>query len=201
MIDNSMFSFNEYLIFVIAYLIGSIPFGVLVAKAYGCSNLTSQGSGNIGATNVVRVCGKRAGVTAFILDFLKSAIPTTIYIYQFGMGEGALTCGLLAVFGHILPVFNRFRGGKGVATSFGALAAINPAIAIITTLIWVACYKITKISSASALLSFALMPFAFLFYNPDMNTMVFAITISLVIYIRHIENIKRLLNGQENGFK
>ncbi len=198
-----MFSFNEYLYFIAAYLIGSVPFGIIVAKVAGVGDITKQGSGNIGATNVARVGGKKLGTATFILDFLKCYIPTTIYIDQFGYGDGALICAFLIVIGHILPVFNRFRGGKGVACGFGALLALNPYVCIISLLIWLACFLTTRISSASALLSFALMPFVLFMVNTSASTnlMLFALALSAVIYIRHIENIKRLLGGNEKGFK
>lgn len=198
-----MFSFNEYLYFIVAYLIGSIPFGIIVARIGGVGDITKHGSGNIGATNVARVGGKKLGAATFILDFLKCYIPTTIYIYQFGYNEGALICGLMGVIGHILPLFNRFKGGKGVASSYGALMAISPLVCVISLLVWLACFLSTRISSASALLSFALMPIIFFVFNKTGNTniMLFAIVLSTIIYVRHIENIKRLLNGSENGFK
>jgi glycerol-3-phosphate acyltransferase PlsY len=191
-----VFSFNEYLFFASSYLIGSIPFGLIVAKLAGIGDITTQGSGNIGATNVMRVGGKRLGVIVFLLDFLKSFIPTTAYMLYFGPNDGVLICAILAVIGHILPIFNKFKGGKGVATGFGAIMAINIIVGVFALLLWLVCYLVTRISSASALFAFALMPFAFLF-SKNINIMIFAIALSLIIYARHIDNIKRLLNGQE----
>lgn len=198
-----MFTFNEYLYFIVSYLIGSIPFGIIVARLYDIGDITKQGSGNIGATNVARVGGKKLGTITFLLDFLKCYIPTTIYIYIYGNNDGTLICAILAVIGHILPAFNKFKGGKGVATGYGAIMAISPVVCIISLLIWVICFFSTRISSASALLSFALMPFVFFFINRSGNTNIFlfAIVLSSIIYIRHIENIKRLLNGGEKGFR
>ena len=196
-----MFTFNEYLYFIVAYLIGSVPFGIIVARMAGIGDITKQGSGNIGATNVARVGGKKLGAICFLLDFLKCYIPTTIYIMYFGFNDGALITALLSVIGHILPVFNRFKGGKGVATGFGALMAINPYICLVSILLWAACFFTTRISSASALFSFAMMPFVFFVMGSTNHQMIFAIALSLIIYARHIDNIKRLLNGNEKGFK
>ncbi len=195
-----MYGFNEILFVTAAYLIGSIPFGIIVAKLAGIGDLTTQGSGNIGATNVTRVGGKKLGAATFILDFLKGFIPATIYIYYFSADDVALACALAAVIGHVLPVFNRFKGGKGVATGFGAIMAISPIVCLISLLLWLACFKIIRISSVAALFSFGFMPFMFLIVTDKTNVMAFAIALSMIIFVRHLDNIKRLLDGKEKGF-
>jgi glycerol-3-phosphate acyltransferase PlsY len=196
-----VFSFNEYLFFAVAYLIGSIPFGVIVSKIAGIGDITKQGSGNIGATNVARVGGKKLGFITFFLDFTKGCLPAVIFIEYFGASLSALIFSLLLIIGHIFPIFNKFKGGKAVATSFGVIFTISPIVGIFTALLWLACFKITKISSASALFSFALMPFSFLFVTNQNQVLIFAMAVSLIIYIRHIENIKRLIMGSEKSFK
>ena len=196
-----MLSFNEYLLFVFAYLIGSIPFGVIVAKMAGIGDITKQGSGNIGATNVARIGGKKLGFVTFLLDFSKGCLPTVLYIHYLDEGIATLIFALLIIVGHIFPIFNKFKGGKAVASSFGVIFAISPIVGIFTAFLWIACFKITRISSAAALFSFALMPFSFLFITDKTQVLVFAMVLSLIIYIRHIENIKRLIMGSEKSFK
>lgn len=196
-----MFSFNEYLFFVLAYLIGSIPFGVIIARMYGLGDITKLGSGNIGATNLTRVGGKKLGSITFLLDFMKSALPTFAFKSLFPGNDGYLICALLAVIGHILPVFNNFKGGKGVASSFGALLAVSPLIFLLTAATWVATFLITRISSASAILAFSLMPVFTATITSNFRVMIFAIILSLIIFICHLSNIKRLLNGEEKKFK
>ncbi len=198
--NRPMFTFNEYLFFIASYLLGSIPFGIIVAKLYGVKDITQHGSGNIGATNVVRVSGKKAGALCFMLDFCKGLIPVLLYMHYFGINEGRFIVALLVVIGHILPVFNRFRGGKGVATGFGVLMAISPFLGFSAILLWVACFLTTRISSASALFSYSFMPFFLLPITDNVYAMIFAVILSLIIYIRHIDNIKRLLKGKEKPF-
>ena len=197
-----MFSFNEYLFLPLAYLIGSIPFGVFVAKLGGIKDITKQGSGNIGATNILRVGGKKLGALTFILDFLKGLVPITIYIYLYGLTIFTLYGAVLCVIGHIFPIFNKFKGGKGVATSLGVIMAINPQVCLIMLALWVLLFLITKISSASALFIFAMMPFVILVINSqNKEFMIFGIVLSIIIYLSHTANIKRLLNGTEKSFK
>jgi len=198
---NTVFTFNEYLFLAAAYLAGSIPFGVIVARIYGLGDITKHGSGNTGATNLARVGGKKCGATTFILDLLKGFLPLTIYINLHGVDNVALMGGIVCVIGHIFPIFNRFKGGKGVATSFGVMLAVNPLVCVIMLCLWLILFIVTKISSVSALLSFALMPFIFFTINSSNNIMLFGIVLSMIIYICHIENIKRLLNGTEKSFK
>lgn len=180
---------------------GSIPFGIIVAKLTGLGDLTKQGSGNIGATNVVRVGGRKLGAVTFLLDFLKGCLPTILYINIFGTGPGEFICALLTVIGHIFSVFNKFKGGKGVATGFGVIMAADPTICIISLLLWLGCFLVTRISSASALFSFAMTPFIVFILSDDKNLIAFSILLSLIIYITHYENIKRLLNGREGEVK
>jgi glycerol-3-phosphate acyltransferase PlsY len=147
------------------------------------------------------VGGKKPGAITFLLDLLKGFLPVYIYIYDQGMDNIALIAGVLCVIGHIFPLFNRFKGGKGVATSFGVMLAINPLVCIIMLCLWAISFILTRISSAAALLSFALMPFIFFTINSSENIMMFGIVLSMIIYICHFENIKRLLNGTEKSFK
>jgi len=200
-----VFSFNEYLYFITAYLIGSISFGIIVTRLAGIKDITKHGSGNIGATNVTRVAGKKLGTLCFLLDFAKCYVPTTIYMFYLGTGKGTLIFAGMVVVGHIFSIFNRFKGGKGVASSFGAIMAIDPVVALATIGLWLVCFAVTRISSVAALFSFSIMPFLFFAMgNSGFNTtelFAFSIILSIIIYLRHLENIKNLLSGTEKGFK
>ncbi|MGB9735414.1 MAG: glycerol-3-phosphate 1-O-acyltransferase PlsY [bacterium] len=197
------------LIFVAAFLIGSLPTGYLVAKAKGI-NIRTIGSGNIGATNVTRAMGKAWGAFVLIVDALKGFIPVFLvkeYITSPSperMYVLMTTVGALAVAGHVFTPFLKFKGGKGIATTLGVLLAISPVLALILILIWIIAFLITRISSVGALSSALLMPVIvlFIFHKPILNIMIgFSIFMTIFIFFTHRENIKRLYRGEEKGFK
>lgn len=197
-----MFGFNEYLFLSIAYLLGSIPFGAVLVKMIGLGDIRSQGSGNIGATNVVRVAGKKIGAVVFLLDLIKGFLPAYMYINCFGGDDMNKYCiAATAVLGHIFPVWLKFKGGKGVATGFGAILSVNPVLFLVAVGLWLIAYFTTKISSVSALVSYGLLPFVAFFVYQGENLMIFLFLLTLLIYFRHYANIKRLLNGEEKPFK
>lgn len=198
-----MFSFNEYIIFACAYLISSIPFGLIIVKFYGLGNLSNQGSGNIGATNVARVAGKKLAILTFILDFIKGFLPVVIYKIMFPENPlGFSLTALIAVLGHMFMVWLNFKGGKGVATGIGVVFAINPLAGFLGVLSWVICFKFTKISSASALCCFGLIPFYIILTGTkDIELIIFSAILTFLVYMKHYQNIIRLLNGEESSFK
>lgn len=198
-----MFSFNEYLFLALSYILGSIPFGLIIVKFYGLGNISKQGSGNIGATNVARVAGKKLGIMTFLLDFLKGVLPVLLYMKLFpDSNYGHFVSAGLAVLGHIFTPWLKFRGGKGVATGLGTVFAINYMVGILCIVTWLICFKITRISSVSALLCYGLMPIFFYFMeNNNDYIMHFSIFLSIAVFIKHHANIKRLLNGEETSFK
>ncbi|WDT75851.1 MAG: glycerol-3-phosphate 1-O-acyltransferase PlsY [Candidatus Manganitrophus sp.] len=182
---------------IIAYLVGSIPAGLLVSKFSGGIDPRQAGSKNIGATNVMRVAGKKAAALTLIGDLLKGLLPVAAARLFNLTEEGLLLVGLSAILGHIFPVYLKFKGGKGVATSFGVFLGIAPLIALIALLIWIAGISFSKYSSVGALSAFAALPFLAVLLKPEMKFVLFSTIISILVYIRHKENIQRLIAGRE----
>ena len=180
---------------VLGYLLGAIPFGLILTHAAGLGDIRKVGSGNIGATNVLRTGNKGLAATTLLLDGAKGAAAVLLAGFLAGDNAG-LWAGLGAVLGHLFPVWLGFRGGKGVATGFGVLiAAVWPA-GLIAGAVWLAMAKLVKISSLAALTSFALAPvLALLLGGPNVATLAFAIAV--LVFIRHHANITRLLAGTE----
>lgn len=182
---------------IIAYLVGSVPAGLLVSKFSGGIDPRQAGSKNIGATNVMRVAGKKAAALTLIGDLLKGLLPVAAARLLEIPEEGLLLVGLGAILGHIFPVYLKFKGGKGVATSFGVFLGLAPLIALIALLIWIAGISFSKYSSVGALSAFAALPFLAVLLKPEMKFVLFSTIISILVYIRHKENIQRLIAGRE----
>ena len=183
---------------IASYLIGSISSAVIICRALGLPDPRTQGSKNPGATNVLRLGGKKIAAFVLIFDGLKGAVPVFIGDY-YGFGLIALTLTALCTFlGHIFPVFFRFRGGKGVATYLGGLIAINLLVGLIFSLIWLLVAKVLKISSLAALIATALSPFYFYLITGDLRSTAIIGLISLLIFYTHRDNIKRLINKDED---
>lgn len=178
----------------VTYLVGSIPFGLLLTQMAGLGDIRSIGSGNIGATNVLRTGNKALAAATLLLDAAKGAAGVLIGA-QFSP-EGALLGAVAATFGHMFPVWLGFKGGKGVATGFGALAVLAWPSALIAGAIWLLSALMIRISSASALLTTALAPFH-VWYIAGPWTAVSVAGVCLLIWIRHHQNISRLLKGEE----
>lgn len=189
--------FIEFGSLIIAYLVGSIPVGLLISKFSGGVDPRQAGSKNIGATNVMRVAGKKAAALTLIGDLLKGLLPVAAARLFNLPEEGLLLVGLSAILGHIFPVYLKFKGGKGVATSFGVFLGIAPLIALIALLIWIAGISFSKYSSVGALSAFAALPFLAVLLKPEMKFVLFSTIISILVYIRHKENIQRLITGRE----
>ena len=189
---------------IIAYLIGSIPTGIVVAKILGAPDPRAVGSGNIGATNVGRAAGKAAGIITLIGDVLKGFLITLLALYILGSSSEAnspLAISIVAfsVFlGHLFPVFLKFKGGKGVATTLGVFLAIGPfqaILALILFIIIVAIFKYVSVASMIAPVSIPLL----LNLSPATSPYVpLAVIISVLIILKHSDNIKRLIQGTEN---
>lgn len=186
-----------FLLVLAAYLIGSIPFAVVCSRLFGLADPREYGSGNPGATNVLRSGHKGAAAATLIGDCLKGwfAVWAALAL-GFAPGEAALA-GLAAFIGHILSVFLRFRGGKGVATALGVLAAIHPVIALVSLTTWGLVAWTTRYSSAAALAATAVAPLTgfILIHDPLVIGVLMGIAAALVL--RHSENIRRLKNGSE----
>lgn len=183
------------LLLFVSFILGSIPFGIIVAKAKGV-DLKKVGSRNIGATNVLRSLGKWPALLTLLGDVLKGTAAVAIGKY-FGVGivyEGII--GFAAILGHNFSIFLGFRGGKGVATSMGVLGIYSPKTALFTLVIWLVVVMFTKYSSLGALVSFGLLPFSILFFD-EKSKLLTAILITVFIFIRHRDNIQRLIKGTE----
>ncbi|MCZ8277330.1 MAG: glycerol-3-phosphate 1-O-acyltransferase PlsY [Acetobacteraceae bacterium] len=188
----------DSIMFVIAllggYLIGSIPFGLLLTKAAGLGDIRKVGSGNIGATNVLRTGRKGLAAATLVLDGLKGAVAVLL-ARQF-LGDQDLVVGTAAVLGHLFPIWLGFRGGKGVATGLGVLLAASWPVGLACCAVWLVAAKLLKMSSAAALAAFAAAPlFALVLSSADHALM--ALLIAVLVFWRHEANIRRLLAGTE----
>jgi glycerol-3-phosphate acyltransferase PlsY len=179
----------------LGYLLGSIPFGLLLTRAAGLGDVRKIGSGNIGATNVLRTGSKKLAAATLLLDGAKGAMAVLVARY-FADEATALWAGLAAVLGHLFPVWLAFRGGKGVATGYGVLLAASWPVGVIACAIWLLVAKLAKRSSAAALTSFALAPAAAWFLaGPGIALL--ALAVAALVFLRHHANIARLLAGTE----
>lgn len=182
--------------FAIAYLIGSIPFGLLIAKLGGHGDIRTIGSGNIGATNVLRTGNKLLALLTLVSDLLKGVLAVFILPHLLPFGAVPVAIGLFAILGHCFPVWLKFKGGKGVATTLGVLLAAVPLAGLVACVTWCIVAGISRISSLAALGAVAVVPLAtFLIYGPSAS--IVTIFITALVFWRHKENIKRLLNATE----
>jgi glycerol-3-phosphate acyltransferase PlsY len=184
-----------------SYCIGSIPTGLLLAKAFGGVDIRTKGSGNIGATNVYRTLGRKIGILTLVGDCLKGLLPVLAAKALHLPDEWVALIGLAAFLGHIFPLFLRFKGGKGVATALGVFLATSP-LAILGALgVFVIVLMSWRYVSLASITAAAFMPlFTTLMYrNPIFVAM--SIVISVIVILKHHENIKRLRNGTESKFK
>ncbi|HMQ42547.1 MAG TPA: glycerol-3-phosphate 1-O-acyltransferase PlsY [Paracoccus sp. (in: a-proteobacteria)] len=180
---------------VIGYLIGSIPFGVVITRALGLGDLRSIGSGNIGATNVLRTGHKGAALATLLLDSGKGAMAVLLARY-FGGETAGILAGAAAFLGHCFPVWLGFRGGKGVATFLGTLIAMHWPVGLAACAIWLAVAAISRISSLSALVAAASAPVLALLLGRGQVALA-ALFMAALIFQRHHANITRLLGGTE----
>ena len=178
-----------------AYILGSIPFGMIIAKIMGLGNLRDIGSGNIGATNVLRTGNKFAAFLTLVFDMGKGAAAVLLAGYFFGQ-TAAQIAGVFAFLGHLYPVWLKFKGGKGVAVFLGLLLAINIWAGLATCLTWLVTAIAVRISSASALVASLLAP-VWLYLSDTKSGVFFVIIMTLLIWVKHKENIKRILQGTE----
>ena len=194
---------NNLLLIILFYLIGSLPFALILTKLSGFGDIRNIGSGNIGATNVLRTGNKLLAIIVLSLDILKGLIPYLIihiYFNELSLLNKIFLCHF-AVIGHIYPIWLKFKGGKGVATYIGFLFGLNPYIAISFLLIWLVVAYISKYSSLGSLVGIFVAPAYFIFINFNFNISIFFIYLSFVIVIKHKENIKRLINKTESKIK
>lgn len=183
------------LVAMLAYLIGSVPFGVVVAQAFGLGDLRSIGSGNIGATNVLRTGNKLAAFLTLVFDAGKGAVVVLAAQKQFA-ADAAQLAAFFVFFGHLFPIWLGFNGGKGVATFLGIILALNFFAGLLACLTWLVVAVIFRFSSLAALLAAATTPI-WLWGQGSGNAVLLAILLATLIWLRHAENIRRLMAGRE----
>jgi glycerol-3-phosphate acyltransferase PlsY len=180
---------------LLGYLLGSIPFGLLLTRAAGLGDIRAIGSGNIGATNVLRTGRKGLAAATLLLDAAKGAVSVGVAAWL-GGAEAALWAGLGAMLGHLFPVWLGFKGGKGMATAYGVLFATAWPVGLAAGAVWLIVAWVARRSSLASLTAAALAPvFAMLLSNPGVVKL--ALAIAVLVFIRHHANIRRLLAGTE----
>ena len=189
----------EYIIIgIVSYLMGSIPFGLFLTKIFLKKDIREIGSGNIGATNVLRTGNKLIGYSTLILDIAKAVIPV-IYV-KINFPELIYIASLCAFLGHVFPIWLKFKGGKGVATYVGILFSINILFGIVFSISWIIIFLLFKYSSLSSLIGSLSVPVYLLITNQT-NNVIFFVIMFVLIFFTHRENIKRLKNKQESKTK
>ncbi len=197
--------------YILVFLLGGIPFGLLISRYWLKIDIRQQGSGNIGMTNVMRVGGKLPGILTFLLDFGKGSLSIILakiivmpMINEIESQKIFLSLtGIIVVCGHVFSVFLRFKGGKGISTLFGVLAVLNLNIGICAAGIWLAIFLWKRISSLSGITMLTLLPLLFLIMpwikneSPVWSVFFLFLLLSFLLVYKHLENIKRLLRGQE----
>jgi glycerol-3-phosphate acyltransferase PlsY len=198
---------KELISIIVAYLIGSIPTALIISKRYFDIDIREYGSGNMGATNTFRVLGSRFGTIVMIADMLKGIIAVALYNFfphylhnELDRTNLMIGLGLAAVTGHIFPIWAQFRGGKGVATLFGMLLAIQPNVAVSCVAVFLAVLYLTRYISLSSILAGVALPICVLWiYNEkEVFYRVFAVAVAALIVLTHQKNISRLLKGNES---
>ena len=189
----------EYLIVgITSYLMGSIPFGFILTKIFLKKDIREIGSGNIGATNALRTGNKLVGYSTLILDIVKAIIPV-IYV-KMNYPELIYIASLCAFLGHVFPIWLKFNGGKGVATYVGILFSINILLGLIFVISWVVIFLISRYSSLSSIVGSLSIPL-YLFFTNEKSSVIFFITMFVLIFFTHKENIIRLKNKEESKTK
>tara|TARA_B100000795_G_scaffold106823_1_gene78849 strand:- start:1 stop:582 length:582 start_codon:yes stop_codon:yes gene_type:complete len=184
---------------IASYLLGSISSAIIICKILGLPDPRTQGSKNPGATNVLRIGGKKVAAFVLLFDGLKGALPVILATYFFAVNIFELTIILLCAFlGHIFPIFYGFKGGKGVATYLGGLIGLSFFLGLAFAIIWLTVAKIVKISSIAALTATLLSPIYFYFITSDLKGTLVIFLMSLFICFTHRANIKRIMSGDED---
>ena len=189
---------------IASYLIGAIPFGLMIGRLAGI-DVRSSGSGNIGATNVTRLAGKKLGVFTLLLDCLKGFLPiflaSKVLLQEPGREIVILLCGILAVVGHMFPVYLGFKGGKGVATGLGVFLFLSPLAIAISFVVFVVTVALSGFVSAGSLLASGLFPLWLWLLGEPAGAIITGLIIALLIWFKHHENIGRLVRGEEKSWK
>ena len=185
---------------VIAFAIGSIPFGYLIGRFFYRTDIRAQGSGNIGAMNALRTMGKRGGAAVLVLDALKGFVPVFVAVRYGGSAAGAIVAAA-AVLGHCYSPWLRWHGGKGVATSFGAIFGLSWAAGLVAVGGWIAGAVLTQYSSVGSMLGSAVAPFALWAFTRSPAATLYGVAAALFIVYTHRENLARLRAGTEGAIR
>ncbi len=184
---------------VLAYTLGSVSSAIIVCRLMGLPDPRSEGSGNPGATNVLRIGGKKAAALTLVGDMLKGYLPVALALW-FGLDASTvIAIGIAAFVGHLWPVFFGFAGGKGVATELGVLFGLHPVIGALSAAVWLFIAKGLKVSSLAALVAMALAPVFTWYWSGSLVWALGVAAMSLILIWRHKSNIQRLLNGEESA--
>ena len=193
---------TNFLFITVFYLIGSIPFALILTKLLGHGDIRNIGSGNVGATNVLRTGNKYLAFSVLCLDIAKGLLPFLILklFYDTNTLHSIFLCHF-AILGHIFPIWLKFKGGKGVATYIGFLIGFNFLIGLYFLVTWITIALISRYSSLSSLAASLVAPLYFFFINPNNIVGIFLMYLFLIISLKHRKNIKRLVSGTENKIK
>jgi acyl phosphate:glycerol-3-phosphate acyltransferase len=186
-----------FLMVMAGYLLGAIPFGVVVSKAMGLPDPRTVGSKNVGFTNVLRVSGMKAGILTLLGDMGKGWVMGWAGMQWLSDERFTMFVALSVILGHIFSPFLHFKGGKGVATAIGVILGLSPSIGLLLLLIWLGAVAIWRYSSGGALAAFACLPVVAIVNEQRQEFLVFALVVSTLVWIRHKDNIVRLWNGTE----
>jgi glycerol-3-phosphate acyltransferase PlsY len=197
--------FKTMILLPLAYLLGSVPWGVILTRIFSDVDIRSAGSGNIGAYNVFRIAGKRLGLMTLGGDLLKGAIPVLVGVFWLGVSDwkGEVLVSLIALSafaGHLFPLFLGFKGGKGVATAAGCFLVISPIVFLVGVMVYVLVLCWRGYSSTGSLSAAAILPVAVWVSTNSVPLTGCALIMAAIIFVRHADNIRRLLKGTENSF-
>ena len=185
---------------VAAYLIGSISFGIIFSKLFGLPDPRTVGSGNIGATNIARSGKKLPAILTLLGDAIKGWLPVWVALQSNMLMWVVAAIGLAVFFGHLYPVYHKFKGGKGVATALGVMLAVSPMLGLACLLTWTLVFAISRLSSLSAIVAAALSPVLAWLLLPYKNYVLMVLVMAVMLVWRHKSNIQKLLAGTEAGF-
>jgi len=197
------------LAFVLAYLAGSIPSAVWAGKVFHGIDVREHGSGNAGATNTVRVLGWKTGIPVLLFDLFKGWLAASLPLFLGAAPDGSeqltalqIACGMAAILGHVFPLFAGFRGGKGVATTFGVLLALQPWLTLTCAGIFLVVLLISGYVSLGSMISVIMFPVLLMtiFHTPSLLFKIFAVVVAVAVVLTHSKNISRLLKGEEKKF-
>ena len=192
---------NFFLASIVAYLIGSIPNGLIIGKLFWQIDLREHGSKNIGATNAYRTLGAKPAALIFIMDLLKGIIGVWLGSYMIGTPFAMILGGIAAIIGHNWSAFLKFTGGKGVATGLGVIAMIMPQATIVVFVTWLIIVYVTKYVSLASIVAAMMVPICSYFFNEPLEYLCFSILAAVFVIYRHKSNVHRLINGNESKIK